>query len=88
MFLEIITIDPSVYTIDHPGLTVSNFMGKSISPKGLIKSLLYVTDSGSIHKVALKKFSKHPKDPAIQEGKALPDNGACKHYKKSYRWLR
>ena len=29
-----------------------------------------------------------PKDPAIQEGKPLPDFGTCKHYKKSYRWLR
>nr|KAG5703656.1 hypothetical protein BaRGS_002530 [Batillaria attramentaria] len=29
-----------------------------------------------------------PKDPAIQEGKPLPNFGTCKHYKKSYRWLR
>uniref|UniRef100_A0A8C5MAE1 Nucleoporin NUP42 n=1 Tax=Leptobrachium leishanense TaxID=445787 RepID=A0A8C5MAE1_9ANUR len=31
---------------------------------------------------------KAPRDPAIQPGKPLPDNGTCKHYKKSCRWLR
>ena len=29
-FFEIITCDSSVYTINHPDLTVSNFMGNSI----------------------------------------------------------
>ncbi|CAD5114698.1 DgyrCDS3742 [Dimorphilus gyrociliatus] len=29
-----------------------------------------------------------PKDPLIREGYPLPDNGACKHYKKSFRWFR
>ncbi|KAM8974018.1 uncharacterized protein RCH25_019522 [Pelodytes ibericus] len=28
------------------------------------------------------------RDPSIQPGKPLPDNGTCKHYKKSCRWLR
>lgn len=37
---------------------------------------------------ATKKEKKLIKDPAIQEGKPLPDCGTCKHYKKSYRWLR
>ena len=27
-FLEIKTCDPSVYTMDHPELTVSSFIGK------------------------------------------------------------
>lgn len=36
----------------------------------------------------LIKRKKELKDPAIQDGKPLPDNGICKHYKKSYRWLR
>ena len=31
--LEIITCDPSIYTMDHPDLTVSNFMGNSIGLK-------------------------------------------------------
>ncbi|XP_077988959.1 uncharacterized protein LOC144443367 [Glandiceps talaboti] len=44
--------------------------------------------SGKVHVVEMKKSKKVQKDPAIQEGKALPDNGTCKHYKKSYRWLR
>ncbi|EEC15059.1 conserved hypothetical protein [Ixodes scapularis] len=34
------------------------------------------------------KVVKNVKDPAIQEGKPLPSNGICKHYKKSFRWLR
>ena len=29
-FLDVITCDTSVYTMDHPDLTVSNFMEKSI----------------------------------------------------------
>ena len=29
-YLEILTCDPSIYIIDHPNLSVSNFMGKSI----------------------------------------------------------
>ena len=32
-FLEIITCDPSIYTMDHPNLTVSNFMGNFIGLK-------------------------------------------------------
>ena len=32
-FFEIITCDPSLYIIDHPDLTVSNFMGNSIGIK-------------------------------------------------------
>ena len=32
-FLEIIASDPSIYTMDHPDLNVSNFMGNFIGPK-------------------------------------------------------
>ncbi|XP_047139512.1 MATH and LRR domain-containing protein PFE0570w isoform X2 [Hydra vulgaris] len=28
------------------------------------------------------------RDPSIKDGAPLPENGACKHYKKSYRWFR
>ncbi|KAJ8303908.1 hypothetical protein KUTeg_017491 [Tegillarca granosa] len=45
------------------------------------------TDGGSVHFVSVKK-KKIPKDPMIKEGFPLPDNGTCKHYKKSYRWFR
>ena len=31
---------------------------------------------------------KTVKDPSIKEGLPLPENGTCKHYKKSFRWLR
>ncbi|XP_060557009.1 uncharacterized protein LOC132717539 [Ruditapes philippinarum] len=44
--------------------------------------------SGKVHTVGVKKNQRVLKDPAIQEGKPLPNNGACKHYKKSFRWLR
>ena len=30
--MEIITFDPSVYIMDHPVLTLSNFMENSIGP--------------------------------------------------------
>ena len=33
IILEILTCDPSVYTMDHPDLNVSNFMEKSIGLK-------------------------------------------------------
>jgi uncharacterized CHY-type Zn-finger protein len=39
-------------------------------------------------KVVVPTRKRIPKDPAIQEGKPLPNFGTCKHYKKSYRWLR
>jgi len=28
------------------------------------------------------------RDPNIKDGESLPDSGICKHYKKSFRWLR
>ena len=31
--MEIVTCDPSIYTMDHPDLTVSNFMGNPIGTK-------------------------------------------------------
>lgn len=36
----------------------------------------------------VKKVEKRSKDPVIKEGEPLPNFGACKHYKKSFRWLR
>ena len=44
--------------------------------------------SGSVVVVENKNIRRVPKDPAIKEGFPLPNNGACKHYKKSHRWLR
>ncbi|XP_062860153.1 uncharacterized protein si:dkey-24l11.2 [Trichomycterus rosablanca] len=31
---------------------------------------------------------RYIRDPAVQQGKPLPEKGACKHYKQSHRWLR
>ena len=51
--LEIITCDPSIYTMGHPDLTVSNFLEYSIGPKrvrgwhletGLSPPVKYFTD--------------------------------------------
>ena len=43
-FLEIIICDPSIYTIDHPDLTISNFMRNFI---GTQKVYLFVLISVS-----------------------------------------
>ncbi|KAL3865636.1 hypothetical protein ACJMK2_043007 [Sinanodonta woodiana] len=45
-------------------------------------------DASKVHQIAVQKKQRLPKDPAIQEGRPLPDYGTCKHFKKSYRWLR
>lgn len=40
--------------------------------------------------VEVKKVKK-PKDPmmmGVRVGFPLPENGACKHYKRSFRWMR
>lgn len=44
--------------------------------------------SGPSFSIKAPKMVKNVKDPAIQEGRPLPDGGICKHYKKSFRWLR
>ncbi|CAH1797260.1 unnamed protein product [Owenia fusiformis] len=45
-------------------------------------------DQQASHVIKVAKAVKAVKDPSVKEGKPLPDNGTCKHYKKSYRWLR
>jgi len=50
-----------------------------------LKSSDYVDTRGA---VVIKAKKKSTRDPAIQEGKPLPKDGTCKHYKKSFRWLR
>ncbi|KAL3238967.1 hypothetical protein MRX96_048007 [Rhipicephalus microplus] len=45
-------------------------------------------NAGSAFSIKAPKMIKNVKDPAIQEGKPLPEGGICKHYKKSFRWLR
>uniref|UniRef100_H3B4W6 Nucleoporin NUP42 n=1 Tax=Latimeria chalumnae TaxID=7897 RepID=H3B4W6_LATCH len=41
-------------------------------------------DKGSLD----QRWKRLPRDPAVQPGKALPEHGTCKHYRKSCRWLR
>ncbi|GFT39066.1 uncharacterized protein C18H10.09 [Trichonephila clavipes] len=40
------------------------------------------------YETVVTKKATLKKGPVIKEGCPLPDLGACKHYKKSYRWLR
>ena len=42
LFFENVTCDPSIYTMDQPGLTVSNFMGNSIGTKRVNLHQTYV----------------------------------------------
>ncbi|GIY83536.1 uncharacterized protein C18H10.09 [Caerostris extrusa] len=51
------------------------------------KFQLSTTSSVASKAVEIKKTIKK-KDPVIKEGCPLPECGACKHYKKSFRWLR
>ena len=46
------------------------------------------SDNGGGGGVALKAKTNSSQGPAIKEGQLLPNNGACDHFKKSYRWLR
>ena len=48
----------------------------------------FVVDVKGIQMLASTKPKKVPKDPAIRDGMPLPAFGTCKHYKKSFRWLR
>ncbi|XP_076842155.1 uncharacterized protein LOC143486580 [Brachyhypopomus gauderio] len=34
------------------------------------------------------QYPRRFRDPAVQQGKPLPEKGACKHFKQSHRWLR
>mmetsp|Transcript_60664 Transcript_60664/g.190683 ORF Transcript_60664/g.190683 Transcript_60664/m.190683 type:complete len:335 (-) Transcript_60664:130-1134(-) len=36
----------------------------------------------------LQDARRHERELGIKVGQPLPDNGTCKHYQKSYRWLR
>uniref|UniRef100_A0A9J7XHB7 CHY-type domain-containing protein n=1 Tax=Cyprinus carpio carpio TaxID=630221 RepID=A0A9J7XHB7_CYPCA len=37
---------------------------------------------------AASQYTRRYRDPAVQQGKPLPDKGACRHFKQSHRWLR
>ncbi|KAA0714896.1 hypothetical protein E1301_Tti010264 [Triplophysa tibetana] len=37
---------------------------------------------------ATAQYTQRYRDPAVQQGKPLPDKGACRHYRQSHRWLR
>ena len=36
----------------------------------------------------LQDARQHERDMGVRPGQPLPENGTCKHYSKSYRWLR
>lgn len=37
---------------------------------------------------ATAQYTRRFRDPAVQQGKPLPEKGACRHFKQSHRWLR
>ena len=45
IILQIITCDPSIYTLDHPDLTVSNIMENSIYKQRVINVNLSITSA-------------------------------------------
>lgn len=45
-------------------------------------------DQGDAVNIPVMKIKKIPKDPRIMLGSPLPDEGTCKHYRKSFRWFR
>eukprot|EP00922_Rhytidocystis_sp_ex-Travisia-forbesii_P006964 GHVS01010189.1.p1 GENE.GHVS01010189.1~~GHVS01010189.1.p1 ORF type:complete len:692 (+),score=58.94 GHVS01010189.1:1-2076(+) len=49
----------------------------------ILKGLTASDDTG-----VRKKRDKKPAGLVLKVGEPLADNGSCKHYKKSYRWLR
>ncbi|OWF40768.1 uncharacterized protein LOC110463370 [Mizuhopecten yessoensis] len=54
----------------------------------LLQSTGVETEKKEVHEVSVKKVKRIVKDPVIRFGNPLPDNGTCKHYKKSFRWFR
>ncbi|EJW86071.1 zinc finger protein [Wuchereria bancrofti] len=56
-----------------------------------IKTIRFVGDFNAIEKEdssVPKSKKKVERSVMLVEGQPLPENGACKHYKKSYRWFR
>uniref|UniRef100_A0A1I8EZ77 CHY-type domain-containing protein n=1 Tax=Wuchereria bancrofti TaxID=6293 RepID=A0A1I8EZ77_WUCBA len=59
-----------------------------------IKTIRFVGDFNAIEKEdssvpkSKQKKKKVERSVMLVEGQPLPENGACKHYKKSYRWFR
>ncbi|XP_053573237.1 uncharacterized protein LOC128663103 [Bombina bombina] len=44
--------------------------------------------AGKVSGLQNQNRKKTLRDPSIQLGKPLPDQGTCRHYRKSHRWLR
>merc|ERR1712203_64737 len=40
------------------------------------------------HRKQLQEARRHERELGIKVGQPLPEKGTCKHYQKSYRWLR
>ena len=48
----------------------------------------FITDSTGAVRLSTAKVKRVAKDPAIRSGFPLPEDGICRHYKKSFRWFR
>uniref|UniRef100_A0A0M3I3Y0 C3H1-type domain-containing protein n=1 Tax=Ascaris lumbricoides TaxID=6252 RepID=A0A0M3I3Y0_ASCLU len=49
---------------------------------------LIAKEDEMMQKIKIVKKKKPEQQIVIVEGEPLPDHGTCKHYRKSYRWLR
>lgn len=80
LFCELLSHEICLFSISYLYFHISslNLQGGSVATKAAQSKNSSTTES--------KK--KQPKEPGIKEGQSLPDNGSCKHYKKSHRWLR
>ena len=81
MFLESITCNPSIYTMDHPDLTVSNYMENSICLTLYAIGYFKIMTSFSIFRQHRKKIKKNlSKDLNTFEN--IMENGAFQRRQK------
>ena len=70
--LEIITCDPSIYTMNHPDFTVSSFMGIFIGPRRVKASNPLLTENVQINTLAKirdpAEMQQYKLDPYITVG--------------------
>lgn len=66
-------------------IKISHVKFSLLQPSGAVVNTSKKSNQDSQQNATKKKIHR---EPGIKEGEALPGNGACKHYKKSFRWLR
>ena len=69
------------FAIDYP-----RFFYIGVQPTAMASPTTMSSDNA--HEVLPSRKKKTVKEPGIVPGQALPEEGTCKHYRKSFRWLR